>query len=220
MLAGAEQSKDDRPRGSISGQERCCAVTREVKAIQDLLRFVAGPDHSIVPDLKRKLPGRGVWVTATRDMVAQAVRRNAFARALKHEVRVPPELPALVDGLLQRAVIDALGIANKAGLVVAGHSRVEAALAQRRVVALLHASDAAPDGARKVNAAARRLAGPAYEGIAVVETLTAEQLNLALGRPNVVHAALLAGPASDGFLARCRSLDRYRMQPEPTRTVA
>src|SRR5262249_53143917 len=126
------------------------------------------------------------------------------------DVRVPADLAQLVEGLIERSALDALSIARKAGRVVAGFARVEGALAAEPVVALVHAADAATEGARRIFAAARRELGEAADRLVVVEAFTSAQLDLALGRPNVVHAALLAGPASDGFLARYRSLERFR----------
>jgi predicted RNA-binding protein YlxR (DUF448 family) len=188
--------------------ERMCVVTREVRPVADLIRFVVGPDGEAVPDLKRKLPGRGVWVTATHDALAEAVKRKTLARGFKREVHLAADLVARTEGLLERAVFDALAMAGKAGLVAAGFSKTEAALAHDNVVGLIHAAEAAPDGVRKLAAVRRRLR-PDGE-VAVISGLTSAQLDLALGRPNVIHAALLAGPASDTFLARFRRLERFR----------
>ena len=114
----------------------------------------------------------------------------------------------LTERLLERAALDALAIAGKAGLVAAGFAKVEAALARETVVGLLHAADAGADGVAKLEAALRRR--PDAEQIAVVTDFSSAQLDLALGRSNVVHAALLAGPASDTFLARFARLERFR----------
>ena len=186
--------------------ERLCVVTRTVRPITDLIRFVVGPDGEAVPDLKSKLPGRGVWVTGTQDALAEAVKRKALPRGFKRDVRVPLDLVSRTDRLLERSALDALAIAGKAGLAVAGFTKVENALAQGKAVGVVHAAEAAPDGVRKLEAAVRR--GP--RPVAVIRCLTLAQLDLALGRPNVVHAALLAGPASDTFLARFGRLERFR----------
>lgn len=212
-LAAVENDEADAgPRTVVPGMERLCIVTRAVKPTAELIRFVVGPDGAVVPDLKRKLPGRGVWVTATRAQVTTAAERKVFGRSFKREVRVPPDLADLVERLLERSALDALAIAHKAGRVASGFSKVEAALAAAPVVALLHASDAAADGVRKLAAAVTRRFGDAESQPAEVKLFTSAQLDLALGRANVVHAAVLAGPASDGFLARCRSLDRFRCE--------
>jgi predicted RNA-binding protein YlxR (DUF448 family) len=196
---------DNGPRGRE--RERLCVVTRQVRPVADLIRFVIGPDGAAVPDLKRKLPGRGVWVTATQDAVGNAIKRKAFSRGFKRDVRLPADLVGRTELLLEKAALDALAIAGKAGLVLTGFARVEAALAHEPVIALLHAAEASPDGVRKLDAALHR--GPAGGQVAMVRSLTSAQLDLALGRPNVIHAALLAGSASDTFLARLRRVERF-----------
>jgi hypothetical protein len=188
--------------------ERMCVATRTVRPVADMIRFVIGPDGEAVPDLKRKLPGRGVWVTATQDALSDAVKRKALARGFKREVRLPADLVVRTGELLERAALDALAMAGKAGLVATGFTRVEAALAREKVVALLHAAEAAADGVRKLDAALRRRLE--HDPIVTIGILTSAQLDLAFGRPNVVHAALLAGPPSDTFLARLRRLERFR----------
>jgi predicted RNA-binding protein YlxR (DUF448 family) len=172
-----------------------------------MVRFVADPDGAIVPDIKRKLPGRGVWVSATAAAIEKAVARNAFSRSLKRPVRVSAELPALTRRLLEKSALDALAMAYKAGLVLCGFAKVEAALAEGRAVAVIHAADAAADGVRKLDALVRRHGGEKKP--VSVTTFAGTQLDLALGRPNVIHAALLAGPASEAFLARFRGLAAF-----------
>jgi uncharacterized protein len=191
------------------GSERLCIVTREVKPVTEMIRFVIAPDRNVVPDLRRRLPGRGVWVTATRAAVAEAVKRRAFARGFKADVGVAPDLADGVERLLERSALDALSIVRKAGRAALGFAQVERALASEPVVALLHAADAGREGVRKLAAARSRL-GEKAEDVPVMDRFTAAQLDLAFGRPNVVHAALLAGSASDGFLARYRNLERFR----------
>jgi hypothetical protein len=213
MLAFADPDLDNGPRTEKSATVRMCAVTRKVRPIDELIRFVVAPTGEVIPDLKRKLPGRGLWVSASRKLVAEAVRRHQFAKGFKRDVRVAPGLAADTENLLIRSVIEALAMAAKAGHVVAGFGKVEDALAQGQARALIHASDGAADGIRKLDATARQNAGINDESnqIRVVTALTSEQLDLALGRSNVVHAALLAGPASKTFLSRSQTLVRYRM---------
>jgi uncharacterized protein len=203
MLAIAEpmETRDAGPKAP--GTERFCVVARAVRPTEEMLRFVAGPDGTVVPDIRRKLPGRGVWVTATREAVAEAVKRGALQRGLKANVRVPAELPELVDRLLERAALGALAMVYKAGRIIAGFERVESAIAAGGLAALIHAADAAPDGVRKL--------GGRVEGqFPVITTFTSSQLDLALGRPHVIHAALLGGREGQTFLARWRTLERYR----------
>ena len=190
-------------------RERLCAATRTVRPISDLIRFVVGPDGKAVADVKNKLPGRGIWVTATRDALGEAIKRKAFARGFKREVRLCSDLVARTERLLERAVLDALAVAGKAGLVAAGFAKSEAALEREDIVALLHAAEASSEGVRKLDAALRRRRPG--QPLVVIGFLTSAQLDLALNRPNVIHAALLAGPASETFLARCRRLERFRV---------
>jgi predicted RNA-binding protein YlxR (DUF448 family) len=210
MLA---KTQDELDRGTTSvapGSERTCALTRKVMPVAELVRFVIGPGDEVVPDVKRKLPGRGLWITATRESVAEAVKRNVFARGFKRAVRAAPELPEETERLLVRAALDALAIAGKAGRVVTGAGKVEAALAQDDLLALIHAADGATDGKRKLNAVLQRTKSERAREIATIETFPGVQLDLALNRPNVVHAALLAGPGSETLLARVKRLERFR----------
>jgi predicted RNA-binding protein YlxR (DUF448 family) len=215
MLALADPDLDNGPRTGKSATVRMCAVSREVRPIDELIRFVVSPQGEVVADLKRKLPGRGLWVSASRQAVAEAVRRNHFARGFKRELRAAPTLAADTEILLCRSAVEALAMAAKAGQVVSGFAKVETALLTRRreIRALIHASDGAADGIRKLDALARQNAGVNDESpdFPTVTALTSEELDLALGRANVVHAALLAGPTSKTILSRCQTLVRYRL---------
>jgi predicted RNA-binding protein YlxR (DUF448 family) len=195
---------------------RMCAVSREVREIDELIRFVVAPSGDVVPDLKRKLPGRGLWVAASRRMVAEAVRRHQFSRGFKRDVRAAATLPADTETLLERSCTEALAMAAKAGQGVSGYAKVEGLLEQGRAEALIHASDGAADGIRKLDAIAGQRSRNAGDSrrLPVVTALTSAQLDLALGRSNVIHAALLAGPASKTFLSRCQILVRYRMDDD------
>ena len=207
MLVATEQDEVDAgPRRT--GPERRCIVTREVKPVNEMIRFVVGPEGAVVPDIRRRLPGRGVWVTASRAAVAAAVASRAFGRGFKRDVTAA-DLVVTTERLLERSALDALAIAHKAGLVAAGFAKAEAALAVQPVVGLIHAADGSAEGVRKLAASIRRRWG-ADGGPEVIDAFTSEQLDLALGRANVVHAAVLAGVASAGFLARYRGLDRFR----------
>ncbi|MBR1126311.1 RNA-binding protein [Bradyrhizobium lablabi] len=213
MLASVDTDLDNGPRTDRSATMRMCAVSREVRPIDELIRFVVSPDGAVVADLKRKLPGRGMWVSASRAAVAEAVRRNQFSRGFKRDIRASKTLSEDTESLLARSVIEALAMAAKAGQAVAGFGKVEDALRAGQVAALLHASDGAADGIRKLDAIARQPAGNIGESaeIPTFTILTSAQLDLALGRSNVIHAALLAGPASKTFLSRSQILVRYRM---------
>ena len=225
MLALADPDLDNGPRTDRSATMRMCAVTREVRPIGELIRFVVSPQGEVIPDLKRKLPGRGLWVSASRRTVAEAVRRNQFSKGFKRDIRAAATLPADTEALLVRSATEALAMVAKAGQVVSGFSKVEGALRDGQAQALIHASDGAADGIRKLDAIVRQKHGNPGEsqesstesstesptGFPIVNVLTSEELDLALGRSNVIHAALLAGPASKTFLSRCQILVRYRM---------
>jgi predicted RNA-binding protein YlxR (DUF448 family) len=214
MLATIQDSELDRGTTSVApGTERQCALTRALKPVDELIRFVIGPGGEVVPDVKRKLPGRGLWITGTRPAVAEAIKRNVFARGFKRDVRAAADLAATVDRLLENAALDAMAIAGKAGLVASGSAKVEAALRDGNVLALIHASDAADDGTRKLNAALQRNIEPNAREMAIVDLFSGGQLDLALNRPNVVHAALLAGPGGETFLARAKRLQSFRNSP-------
>ena len=211
MLARVHNDElDTGPRRTAPGAERYCAVTGEVRPVADMVRFVISPAGEPVPDLKRRLPGRGLWITATRAALSTALARKVFARGFKREVRVPADFIAATERLLETAALDALAIAHKAGKVAIGFAKAEAAIAQAPIAGVLHAADAAPDGVRKLNAALHRRFDADADKLPVIASLTSEQLDLALGRSNVIHAALLAGPESETFLARTARLDRFR----------
>jgi predicted RNA-binding protein YlxR (DUF448 family) len=191
--------------------ERQCAVTREVQPVSSLIRFVLDPEGQVVPDLKRVLPGRGVWVTASSDVVsvAEKDRKKVFGRGFKTEVSVEPGLAERVDALMEKSALQALSMTRKAGELITGYSKVDAALRRDPVAGLIHASDAAEDGVRKLAAVAAGRNEDA-NGCQIVRLFDSDQLDLALGRSNVIHAALLAGQASENFLSRVRDLERFR----------
>src|SRR6478609_6407063 len=159
MLALADPDLDNGPRTDRSATMRMCAVSREVRPIDELIRFVVSPQGEVIPDLKRKLPGRGLWISASRRTVAEAVRRHQFSKGFKRDVRVAPTLPADTETLLVRSLTDALAMAAKAGQVVSGFGKVEDALNRGETAALIHASDGSADGIRKLDAIARQKTG-------------------------------------------------------------
>jgi predicted RNA-binding protein YlxR (DUF448 family) len=199
-------------RGPRSGpaSARLCALTRVSKPTADMIRFVRSPQGDVVPDVKHKLPGRGLWITATRQALEDSVKRNVFARGFKAQLQPPLGLAAQTDDLLARAALDALAIAGKAGLALHGYAKVETAIERGQAVAVIQAADGADDGKRKINAYLR---GRGLE-IPVIQAFTSAQLDLALGRSNVVHAALLAGSATNTFMARALRLVRFRAPDE------
>ncbi len=202
------QTADEELGSNAADSLRRCALTRASRPRCELLRFVLGPDGTIVPDLKERLPGRGVWVTAAKDSVAEAGKRNLFARALKTEVTVPQGLADIVERRLKEAALGALALANKAGEVVFGAAKVEEAVGRGNVLALIHASDAALDGCRKLDDKFRRIKGET--ALPPVRAFSSDELGLASGRTNVIHAALIQGGAALRFHAAASRLERYR----------
>ena len=209
-MAGARTTAGERQSEAGSDSLRLCAVSRVQRPPEELIRFVLAPDGSIVPDLARRLPGRGVWVAATRETVAAAVRQKAFAKSLKQQVSMPDDLPGLVERLLVKRVGEALSLTNKAGLLVAGFAKIEGLLQQGRAVILIHASDAAADGVEKLNRKFKALVSSGGSENSILAELTSAELSLAIGRPNVVHAAASEGGASQRMLQEAVRLRRYR----------
>jgi predicted RNA-binding protein YlxR (DUF448 family) len=209
VLAQIEVEETD-PGPARSAPERLCIATREVKPVAELVRFVVGPDGVVVPDLAGNLPGRGAWITATRQALDQAMRNAVFSRAFRGKGVAPADLGDRVERLLERAALESLSLANKAGRVVFGFTKVQGAVEEGRLAVLLHAREAAADGINKLDGAVARAQRAGKPVPARVRGLSGEQLDLALGRPNVVHAGLLAHPASRGFLARWLRLERWR----------
>jgi predicted RNA-binding protein YlxR (DUF448 family) len=204
--AAAERGRKSEDDADPTG--RRCAVSRAQRPRDELIRFVLGPDGKVVPDLRERLPGRGMWLTASRDTVADAVKRKVFARALKAEAKVPEELPAQVERLLAEAALSALALANKAGEAAFGFAKVEEAIARGHVLALIHAREAAEDGCRKLDGKARGASGG--RPIPAIRAFGADELSLATGRTNVIHAALIQGGAAERVLAAASRLERYR----------
>ncbi len=175
-----------------------------------MLRFVAGPDGQLVPDIANKLPGRGVWVTARRDRVDEAIRRGGFSRGLKTALKVDPGLSDLVERLLLARCQGLLGMARRSGQVVLGFDQVRAALRKDRPAWLLEAADGATDGRTKVYALGKAL----YGNINVAGALTSEELGMAFGRTRVVHGALQAGSLSAAWSQAYERLTGFRPAPE------
>ena len=190
--------------------ERTCIVTRVVRKPDAMIRFVRGPDGAVVPDLRAKLPGRGAWISARRDAVETAVRKNLFQRAFKGPAQAGTDLADRIVVGLRDDLRQAIAMANKAGCVVAGFSKVEAAIGgQPGAVALIHASEASPDGRRKIAAALYRRHGDAMSRIPIIDDLSEDELDMALGRDHVIHAALVAGAGAAGCLSRWRRLRSF-----------
>ena len=194
-----------------ASRERRDIVSGQVMAEDCLIRFVAGPDGVVVPDVARKLPGRGMWVAADRDSVAQAAKRGAFARSAKAKLTAPADLADQVDALLAKRVLDGLGLARRAGDLTSGFDKVAAALAAGRAAWLVEASDGAADGRRKILALARKSPQPPR----LFGVFTSEELGLALGGENVIHTAILAGRGANHWTKDVQRLAGFRPLTPP-----
>ncbi len=189
-----------------ASRERRDVASGQVMPEAKLVRFVLGPDGALVPDLARKLPGRGVWTAATREAVELAVKRDAFSRSLKTKAKAPPGLADLVQGLLEQRLLAGLGLAKKAGELISGFDKVEALAASGRAAWLVEAADGAADGRRKLLGAARRSSrSPELFGV-----FDSEALGVALGLENAVHCAVIAGRGAARWTLDVRRLEGFR----------
>lgn len=208
MTAMADEA-DAGVNGGLGGEElahpslRRCIVTRQALEKPAMIRFVIGPDGQVTPDLKERLPGRGLWVTATREALDQAVARHAFSKAARQSVKVAPDLAQRVTELARREVAELLGLARKSGQLVAGFEKVEAALRANRTTGKVRLLVAASDGAEDGRGKLARLAG---SGVEICAPLTAAELAQALGREHAVHAAIKAGGIAEKTIIASRRL--------------
>ena len=199
-------------QSEIVVNDRTCIVTRETVPPEFLIRFVAGPDGRVVPDLKRQLPGRGCWIKAERHLVDRAAAKKLFARALKMDAKADADLGALVDKLLVADLAGMMNLARKAGQFVSGAMKVDAAVRSGAAAAVFHAADAAEDGIRKIDQARKawRLGTGAQEDIPSFLLLTGAEMDEVMGQNAFIHACALAGQAGEGVVKRANLLEQYR----------
>lgn len=181
-----------------AGPLRRCVVTRRVLPKDRLIRFVVDGGGEVVPDLEGRLPGRGLWLQARRDIVETACAKGGFARAARVQVKVPDALAERIEMLLRRRCLDLLGLARRAGQAAAGFEQVRAWLREGRAAVLIAASDGAEDGRSKLAALGRDLPR--------VELFTAAELGAALGRERAVHVTLARGSLARRFVAEAQRL--------------
>lgn len=204
--AAATRAEADRERRDI--------VTGEVMDEARLIRFVASPDGVVTPDVARKLPGRGLWVEANRAAVETAVKKNLFSRAAKTKLTAPADLADQVQRLLEKRVLDSLGLARRAGDLIFGFEKAQDAASSGKAAWLIEATDGADDGRRKMMQAARRAAVHPR----VFAVFTSSEMGLALGLDNVIHLALLAGRGAKRWSAEVDRLAGFRpLLPESWR---
>src|SRR4051812_20403952 len=210
-VARPDARDQDSSGGSrANARERRDIVSGEVLPDSRLLRFVADPDGNVVPDASAKLPGRGLWVEASRDAVNKAVEKKLFSRAAKAQVSATPDLAARAEKALMAGMLGTLGIARRSGALVLGFDNVlRALMGPKPPKVLIEALDGAADGKRKLYAAAHRLELKCV----VIESLTSAELGLALGRENVIHAAVLPGGLAERLILDAERLSGFRARP-------
>jgi len=192
------------------GRERRDIVSGEIMPENRLVRFAVAPDGTVVPDVAAKLPGRGLWVEASKAAIARAVEKKLFSKAAKANVTAANGLGARVEKALVARMLGDLGIARRSGSLVLGFDNVQRALeGPKPPKVLIEAFDGSADGKRKLYAAAHRLELKCV----VIEALTSAELGLALGRENVIHAAVQPGGFADRLILDAERLSGFRSRP-------
>ena len=207
MSRGARHKKREEDEG-VEGPLRRCIATGTAHAPEDMVRFVAAPNGGVVPDVAHKLPGRGMWVSATREAITRAATKGLFSKSAKAPLLIPPTLADDVEALLVKRLQDHLGLARRAGILISGFQKVEEAFQARKtkIEVLIEASESgAADRGKLINWA--RKAGD----IGVIGCLTGEEIGLALGRESVVHAALTSHPLAARIFAEAKRLGGFRV---------
>lgn len=190
-----------------TGPVRKCAATGERSPVERMIRFVRGPDGAVVPDLAQTLPGRGVWLLSTRAAIEKAAK-GGFSKGFKAPVQAPSELAATIEALLVRRIVDLLGFARRAGEITMGFTKVEEAFRDpaAAIDCLIVASGSGPaDRGKLLQMAARREHPPLIVGL-----LTSDEISLAFGRENVVHAALKRGGLASRVRVEADRLSGFR----------
>jgi hypothetical protein len=187
---------------AIEAPRRRCLVTREVKGQDEMIRFVLDPSGQVVPDLDGRLPGRGMWLSAERNVLNKAVSGNLFARGARAPARVEGDLAGQVERLLVQRALDCLGLARRAGQVTMGFEQVRAYLRSSVAGVLIAAADSSADGRSKL----RRLAAD----LPVITAFSRAELGAALGREGLVHVAVAPGRLAERLLCYIRRLAGFR----------
>ncbi|MCL4676646.1 MAG: RNA-binding protein [Pararhodobacter sp.] len=195
MTRGGRTKDRDEP-------ERRCIVTGESQPRGGLIRFVVGPGATVVPDVVGKLPGRGMYVSADRSAIEQAVKRRLFSRAARTQVSAPEDLADQVHDLLTRRVIDSVSMARKAGQAVAGYEKTRDWLRNDSAEVLIQAHDGSERGKTKLR--------PPDGAETHIACLSAGEIGLAFGREHVIHAALAAGGLCTRVVEEAAKLARLR----------
>jgi hypothetical protein len=195
-------------------------VSGEVMDEHRLIRFVIAPDGRAIPDLGRKLPGRGLWVEASKAAIDQAVQRGAFSRGAKRKVKAEAGLSDEVETLLTARLLAGLGLARRGGYLVTGFDKVEAAIRSGRLALWIEACDGAADGRRKLDHAAHAAEKNLGRRPKFAAIFNSAEMNLALGLENVIHLGLLAGPRAERWAQDLAKLAGFRPLIPPSWSTA
>lgn len=196
MTRGGRDSDREAP-------ERRCLVTGAGQPKGGLVRFVVGPEGTLVPDVAGRLPGRGMYLVPDRAVIETAVKKKLFARAARGPVTVPENLADLVEGLILRRLVETLSLAHKAGQALAGFEKARELVAAGRAAVVVQASDGSERGKTKL----RTPPNAAHVGC-----LSAQELGLSFGRDHVIHAAVAAGGLARRVVDEAARLARLRGQ--------
>ena len=192
----------DLPEEEERGPNRRCIASATVGPAVEMIRFVISPDGQVVPDVEGRLPGRGIWLSARRDMINTAVAKNLFSKAARRKVTVAADMADCLENLLVRRCRDVLGLARRAGQAVVGYEKVRTALKAGHGAVLVAASDGSADGRDKIRALA--------PGLPLVTVLRSDELGAAFGREQTVHAVLTPGRLAERLLVESGRLAGFR----------
>ena len=205
-VPGLPQEEPAEPEEDEKGPERRCFVSGRRDPPAQMVRFVVSPDDVVVPDVEGRLPGRGMWLSAERDVVNTAVAKGLFSKAARRRVTIPPDLADQVEAQLARRCLDLLGFARRAGQAVAGFEKVAANLRLGQAALLMQAIDAAAGGRSKMKSLAR--------SGRVAEVLSAKEIGRVFGRDHVVHVAVAPGSLADRIAQETARLGGFRRGPD------
>jgi predicted RNA-binding protein YlxR (DUF448 family) len=177
-------------------------VTKETQSKDNLIRFVLGPDDMVTPDISERLPGRGIWVSANRADLTKAVDQNLFSKAAKQNANIPDGLVDLTERLIVKRTIDLISMARKSGHAICGFEKTKGAMMSERWYILMQAEDGSAPQKQKIR--------PSAADNSYISCLTAQELGLAFGRENVIHAAVSKGGLSARILLEANRLAGFR----------
>lgn len=182
--------------------ERRCIATKDTLSTTDLIRFVLGPDDMVTPDISGRLPGRGMWVTSNRRDLTKAIDQGLFSKAARQKVNIPDNLVDMTENLITKRALDLLSMARKSGHAICGFEKTKSAMISDRWYILIQAQDGSAPQKQKIR--------PSAVANSYISWLTAQELGLAFGRENVIHAAVSKGGLSARILIEANRLAGFR----------